>query len=120
MQLGLSKEFFFVVTDTDHTNVNVPSKLLHLVTYDNNSPPGCTFRENDDDDDYDSDNDDYDKIIHTLISIIVILILLFYLITPHVMIIPLMMMILTTYTKIQTLIINHVLTNLYVCICIYY
>ena len=40
--------------------------MLHLVTYDNNSPPGCTFRENDDDnddDDYDSDNDDYDNII---------------------------------------------------------
>ena len=53
---------FFCGGDTDRTIINVPSKLLHLVTYDNNSPPGCTFRENDDDD-YDSDNDDYDNII---------------------------------------------------------
>ena len=50
---------FFCGGENDRTIINVPSKLLHLVTYDNNSPPGCTFREKDDDnDDNDDDNSD--------------------------------------------------------------
>ena len=32
--------------DNDRIIINIPSKLLHLVTYDNNSPPGCYFHDN--------------------------------------------------------------------------